>query len=167
MEQELKNIARKDVMKELKIYSIIEVGFFILTLFFSLFSATKRLSLSFFGMLCLGIIMFPLSTIKRLILIKNTHFIYGMIKNVEDGQYISLNVEIEYVDENTNKICTIERNLYYGEEIDLTEEEIKEIYQTGQELVGNKIPLLYKKNKPNKTIAFFEEKNNTYAIIWN
>ena len=68
---------------------------------------------------------------------------------------------------NTNKIYTIERNHYYGEEIDLTEEEIQEIYQTGQELVGNKIPLLYKKNKPNKTIAFFEEKNNTYTIIWN
>ena len=133
-----------------------------LTIFFYMFPATKNIALVFGFIICYCIVVKPLSIIKRLIYLNRTHFTYGKIKKVEIGQYISLDCEIEFTDKYTNKIYTIRKNRYYGENQDFDENEIQEIYQQGEQLVGNKIPLLYKKKK---AIVFFKEKNNKYIFL--
>lgn len=151
MEIEFKNIAAKKEINSLKIAYILALTFFIIAIIAKKSDVIPLIILIF--------IIPTLYPIRKLILIKNTHFTYGIIKKVEKGKsYVSLDFEIEYIDKNTNTLYTLERNLYYGEEIDFTEEEINEIYQKGQEFIGNEIPLLYNKNKPNKSIVFLKKR---------
>ena len=116
MEKELKTIARKSTISCAvfgTITSIIILMMILITIFVHMFATTSKTSTFYFTTtLCicmLPIIISTIYTIRKLRLIKKSHFTYGKIIKIEKdtpgSSDVYQNFIIEYIDEGTNKKC--------------------------------------------------------------
>lgn len=161
MERKFKWMARRSILAtsimwwflSLLIISMVSVPIFILkyshennfdfTILFWIFGIVSGLSL-----LCI---------ILRFIFISTTHLVYGKVVDIEDSSpedtQVYHNFIIEYTDPYGNK-CQTRFYEQFGDNLEDMESQIKEFISSGRKLLGKKVPVLYKKNKPGKSIVF-------------
>ena len=161
MERKFKWMARRSILAtsimwwflSLLIISMVSVPIFILkyshennfdfTILFWIFGIVSGIAL-----LCI---------ILRLIFISTTHLVYGKVVDIEDSSpedtQVYHNFIIEYTDPYGNK-CQTRFYEQFGDNLEDMESQIKEFVSSGRKLLGKKVPVLYKKNKPDRSIVF-------------
>lgn len=118
--------------------------------------------LLFINKSCVVLIWIPLIPLlfiaTKVLFIKNAEICYGKVIDV------ILNTDIDDVCMSTNIQCEINNKLYqfnyyehWGDHIEDQKEEINKFYENGRKRINKQVPILYKKNNPDKHIVFIEE----------
>lgn len=98
-----------------------------------------------------------LCVILRFIFIYTAHLVYGKVVDIEDSlpedTQVYRNFVIEYTDPYGNE-CQTKVYEQFGDNSEELEKQIKDFIASGHKLLGKKVPVLYKKNKPEKSIVF-------------
>ena len=92
-----------------------------------------------------------------MIFISTTHLVYGKIVDIEDSSpedtQVYHNFVIEYTDPYGNE-CQTRFYEQFGDNLEDMKSQIDDFVSSGRTLLGKKVPVLYKKNKPGKSIVF-------------
>lgn len=160
MEKELKALAKKSVIS-IGIMCTIGAIFLCSIIFIGIFAFTKVFYyIPMLYMVTLIILLSVLLLIKNLIYIKQSHFTYGKVTKIEksslDESQVYQNYIVEYIEDRTNKTCETKIYEQFGDNLEELKNEIQKFYEYGQELIGKKVPVLYKPNKPKKTYVFLK-----------
>lgn len=164
MEKELKEKARKKTILSGVIFNITAL-IILFIIFIGIFEATKVFYFSI--MLYIFIVFFILSLLyimKNLIFISKSQFTYGKVIKIEKSNPklsdVYQNFTIEYIDDNTNQSYQTIVYEHFGDNDDELDNEINTFYEEGQKLLNKKVPVLYIKNRPDKTVCFLDRVEN-------
>ena len=156
MEQELK---KKEIKGTVVLAIIISVAIDILILpvgaIFLLFG--ERITECFFILKHFVILIL---TIRQFVFINQAHLTYGKVTKTVEPEILDdvyQDIYVEYVEENSNEERETKISKHFGDYDELYEEQIQEFFKEGQNLIGKKVPLLYKENKPKRTRVFLDE----------